>query len=74
MSREKDHRTDRDDTMDPDERAPTRAPAATGQAQSQDSEQQSAESLAEMQQKLLRAFVEEWPAGKAYNPRRHMHV
>lgn len=22
----------------------------------------------------LRAFVEEWPAGKAYNPRRHMHV
>ena len=44
--------------MDPDERAPTRAPAATGQAQSQDSEQQSAESLAEMQQKLLRALAD----------------
>ena len=59
--------------MDPDERAPTRAPAATGQAQSQDSEQQSAESLAEM---LLTAFSKHGvsrsePLGESFDP--HLH-
>ena len=44
--------------MDPDERAPTRAPSATEQAQSNDSREKSANSLADVQQKLLRALAD----------------